>query len=160
MLRAQLSTMVFSRDKAVHCCFSCLRLYLLHKTLYKTTKSKYGSSILAILEASFWRLHCYCWARNLEKHQKWHHFEVSCFLGLEHFSYWTKERGYRQLAEGLVYGNSLVSSFQVFLFGRYCQKYLKISWFLAIFCGLGVTRIVTIICIDDITSFLSQLRSL
>ena len=40
---------------------------------------------------------------------------------------------YRQLAEGLVHWDSLVSSFQVFLFGRYCQKYLKKAWFLAIF---------------------------
>ena len=34
---------------------------------------------------------------------------------------------YKWLVEGLIYTNSLVSSFQVFLFGRYCQKYLKIS---------------------------------
>jgi hypothetical protein len=84
----------------------------------------------------FGRLHCS--ARNFENH----HFENDSFWSRLVVGIRTPQilnegafHQYRRLAEGLVYFNRLVSSFQVFLFGRYCQKCLKNARFLAtIFC--------------------------
>ena len=94
--------MVFSGVKVSHYCFSHLRPYWLHRTLYKTLLGLYLDSrgrnyqklklevevrCLCTGIATFWRLYFYHWARNLEKHQKRRHFEVASLLGLELLRY-------------------------------------------------------------------------
>ena len=104
--RAQLSIAVFSGDKVARYCFSrlvhtcsierctkpLLGLYLvLRGSSYQKQKLKVKVWWLCTGIATFWRLYCYHWPRNLEKHQKRRHFEVASLLGLEHLRYGQKE---------------------------------------------------------------------
>ena len=99
--RVQLSTTVFSGDKVgrysfnrlIHTCSieRCTKplwgLYLVSRgSSYQNQKLKVKVWRLCTGTATFWRLYCYRWPKNLEKHQKRRHFEVTSLLGLEHLS--------------------------------------------------------------------------
>ena len=120
--------------------------------------------------ATFWRLYCYRWARNLEKHQKWRHFEVTSLLGLELLRYCSNEGAschYRRLAEGIVHWNILVSSFYVFCLVDIVKTVWKMRDFwpvfvifgaiFSIFVILDVTQIVLHVCIAHVSCFQSCL---
>ena len=107
------------------CCFSRLCPYLLHRTLYKTILSQHPYMKLKVkvwflctrLVASFWRLHYYyCCTRIFEK-KSTTPFQSLLLFGTRTLQVLNEGafHRYRRLAEGLVYTNSLVSSFQAFL---------------------------------------------
>ena len=124
----------------IHYCFAFLHPYLLHRILYKTTIGtlswliwqklpKTEAQIQSMVPlhwsiATFLRLCCYYWARNLEKTTKsndiWSHLIVGTRIRQ---IYWAKEL----LNLLKTFGSSLVSKFQL----RYCicQKYLKNAYF-------------------------------
>ena len=174
--------MVFSWVKVSRYCFSRLRPYWIHRTLYKNTSgtlSRLAWQKLPKTEAPS--------QSTVPLHWNSHFLETILIpLGQKPRKtpkttpFWSRfvvgtrtpqilndgaSRHYRRLAEGLVHWNSLVSSFQVFLFSRYCQKYLKNAWFLAIFCSifgifvvLDATWIVPHVCIAHVSCFQSRLR--
>jgi hypothetical protein len=67
--RAQLFTMVFSGDKDIHYCYSRLHPYLLCGSSNQKLKLKDKVHVWFLCTgiATFWRLYCYHWPRNLWK---------------------------------------------------------------------------------------------